>query len=249
MKFLIPLLLMTQFVTAEVFDVTISNFKFTPNNLTIKVGDTVRWTNVQGFHDVTEDNNNFSSGAASSSAFVFEHTFNSVEEVFYYCTVHSSPGRDINTFMNGRINVEESSMEPFAINQGIAGAWFFPETSGSGLLFDIRPSDKFAFVAWFTYDTQAAKNIGSSNARWFFAQGNYSNGKFENFSLKKTTGGVFDSTTEITNEEIGNISIEFTDCNSGVVTYNIDTENLSGSFPIQRVIPGSESLCEDLNTL
>ena len=99
------LILCSSFTLAETFDVSITNFIFTPNDLTIKVGDTVRWTNNQGFHDVTADDNSFVSGAPSSDTFVFERTFNTVEEILYYCSVHSQPGRDINSFQNGKITV------------------------------------------------------------------------------------------------------------------------------------------------
>lgn len=88
---------------AATHDVSVSNNFFSPNNLTITVGDTVRWTNNSGFHDVTADDNSFAS--ARSNSFVFSRTFMSVAEVLYYCSVHSSSGQNINSNMNGRINV------------------------------------------------------------------------------------------------------------------------------------------------
>jgi plastocyanin len=91
---------------AATHDVTVRNTFFTPNNITIAVGDTVRWTNNAGLHDVKADDNSFSSPTATS--FVFSRTFMSVAEVRYYCSVHSSPGQNINTNMNGRINVVEA---------------------------------------------------------------------------------------------------------------------------------------------
>ena len=58
---------------------------------------------------MTADDNSFAS--ETSSNWTFERTFNSVEEILYHCTVHSSAGRDINSFQNGRINVV-SSLDP-----------------------------------------------------------------------------------------------------------------------------------------
>jgi len=92
---------------AATHDVTVRNTFFTPNNITIEVGDTVRWTNNAGVHDVTADDNSFSS--PTSSSFVYSHTFLSVGEVRYYCSVHSSPGQNINTNMNGIINVVQAT--------------------------------------------------------------------------------------------------------------------------------------------
>jgi plastocyanin len=78
---------------------------FSPNDLTIQVGDTVHWSSAGGTHDVKADDGSFSSGNPSSSI-NFSRTFNSVGEILYYCSVHSSPGQNINTFMNGRITVQ-----------------------------------------------------------------------------------------------------------------------------------------------
>jgi plastocyanin len=89
---------------AATHDVTVDNNFFSSNDLTIKVGDTVRWTNNSGnTHDVTADDASFAS--ATSSSFVYSRTFTTIEEVLYHCSVHSSPGQDRNTAMNGRINV------------------------------------------------------------------------------------------------------------------------------------------------
>ena len=87
-------------------NVTVGNNFFSPNDLTIEVGDTVRWTNnANRTHDVTADD--FSWASETSSSFVYERTFNTVEEVLYHCTVHSAPGRNINSNQNGRLNVIE----------------------------------------------------------------------------------------------------------------------------------------------
>ena len=78
---------------------------FSPDNLTIEVGDTVRWVNAAGgnSHDVTADD--FSFQSVTSSGFTFEMTFNSVAEILYHCSVHSRPASSGGTLQNGRINV------------------------------------------------------------------------------------------------------------------------------------------------
>lgn len=94
---------------ATTYDVTVGNNFFTPNDLTIEVGDTVRWTNnAGGLHDVTADNGDFQ--GPTSSNFIYSRTFNSIEEILYHCSVHSSPGQNINTSMNGRIIVTEAAV-------------------------------------------------------------------------------------------------------------------------------------------
>jgi len=91
-------------VQAVTHEVTIGDNFFSPNNLTINVGDTVHWSySGSRVHDVTADDGSWNS--PTSSNINYSRTFNSVAEVLYYCTVHSAPGRNINSNMNGRINV------------------------------------------------------------------------------------------------------------------------------------------------
>jgi len=48
--------------------VIVENFMFTSANITINVGDTVEWTNIQGTHNVNGTQATFSSNPASSIA-------------------------------------------------------------------------------------------------------------------------------------------------------------------------------------
>lgn len=79
------------------------NATFTPSQLTIKVGDIVKWTNAGGLHNVVADDNSFTSGAASTSAWVFQFTFNSPGTNPYYCVIHGGSG---GVGMSGVITVE-----------------------------------------------------------------------------------------------------------------------------------------------
>ncbi len=83
-------------------DITVGDNFFSPANVTIQVGDTVRWNNAAGgmSHNVTANNDSFASQTASS--FTFTHTFSSAGSVPYHCTIHSS--------MQGTITVQ--SVEP-----------------------------------------------------------------------------------------------------------------------------------------
>lgn len=73
-------------------DVTVTNFSFSPAQLTINVGDAVRWTNVLGQHNVKADDNSFTSGAAAPAPWEFIHTFTAVGNNPYYCEPHGGPG-------------------------------------------------------------------------------------------------------------------------------------------------------------
>ncbi len=64
-----------------------------------------------------------------------------------------------------------------------------------------------------------------------------------------TTGGVFDSAEPeaVTGESIGTITIVWSDCENGVLTYDIDPPGVRGEIPIKRIVPDNLALCEALN--
>jgi plastocyanin len=79
--------------------VTVSDNNFSPSQLTIEVGDTVRWVNAAGGnqHNVTSTNGAFASSTTASS-FTFEVTFNQAGTFNYFCTLHAN--------MDGTITVQ-----------------------------------------------------------------------------------------------------------------------------------------------
>jgi plastocyanin len=106
-------------------NVTIQNFAFSPASLTINVGDTVTWTNMDSVtHTATAtdgsfDTGNIASGASGSVTFDTAGTFN------YICSIHPN--------MTGTIIVQEAAgAEPTATSAPSSG---LPST-GSGSSFD-----------------------------------------------------------------------------------------------------------------
>ena len=240
---------------AATIDVAVSNFRYTPNDVTINVGDTVRWTNTGGQHNVRADDNTFAN-EPSFANWTFSHTFNSVADVRYFCEVHSGPGLDINTNMSGIVRVRAGEPPAFVINQGIPGSWFNPATSGSGLLIDVASDPKFMFVAWFTYEkAQPAPlagsaipmpKIGSPENRWMTAGGSW-DCNVANLTLFKSSGGLFDNGQTVTTTAVGTLVLTFTDCAHATVSYNIPGEGVSGTFPISRSATlGMAALCQSL---
>ncbi len=232
---------------AATIDVAVSSNRYTPNSVTINVGDTVRWTNTGGFHNVSADDGSFGNTAANT-AWVFSRTFTQAGQFPYFCQVHSVPGENINTSMNGIVIVQAPPPPAFVINQGISGSWFNPQTGGQGFLMDVRATDKFIFVAWFTYERLSATGnakIGSSEQRWLSAQGNYDGGN-ATLPVFQTIGGAFNSPRATTTTQVGTMTLEFTSCTEGRITFNLTSETLSGTIPIQRLIPGTENICTTL---
>jgi len=96
---------------AATHDVAVDDNRFTPSSITISVGDTVRWTNAPGGnpHDVTEDGGSFSNPEGTVPSFVYSRTFNSVDEIRYYCTLHGNRG---GVGMSGRVSVIAATAVP-----------------------------------------------------------------------------------------------------------------------------------------
>jgi plastocyanin len=88
---------------------------FDPSTVTVQVGDTVTWTNTQGFHNVRADDGSFGNEPAGG-AWTLPITFDTAGTYEYYCEIHSSPD---GTSMNGVVIVEEG---PTAVSLSTLGA-------------------------------------------------------------------------------------------------------------------------------
>lgn len=83
----------TQAATIQV-QVGAGGLKFTPQNVTINVGDTVQWNWAGDTHSSTSGTPGNPSGlwdsGVQNSGFVFTHTFTAAGAFSYYCTPHGS---------------------------------------------------------------------------------------------------------------------------------------------------------------
>ncbi len=70
--------------------VTIVNYEFQPNELTVEVGTTVTWTNRGARHGVTADDGSFA--ATLKNGEVFKYTFTKPGKFSYHCQFHGGPG-------------------------------------------------------------------------------------------------------------------------------------------------------------
>ena len=97
--------------------VGVGGLNFSPKNVTINVGDTVRWTNSSGgFHNVHADDDSFkcstSCNAGSNdpaSGWTATHTFNSPGTFNYYCDAHGGPN---GVGMSGTVTVQGAAPQP-----------------------------------------------------------------------------------------------------------------------------------------
>lgn len=183
-----------------------------------------------------------------------------ISEGLYYVGVvisqdanDSDPSNDIK-YDGIRVRIEkrpEQEETPFEINPGLNGSWFYPQTNGQGFLIEVLPKQGTLFLAWFTYDsTRPPSNyvakLGEPGHRWLTAQGPYS-GSIANLEIYSTSGGVFDkSSPGPTTNHVGTMSVEFSGCNKGTVTYYIPGVAIGQVIPIQRISADNIELCESL---
>jgi plastocyanin len=73
----------------EVSDVSIENFLFGPSDLTVSVGETIRWTNKESGipHDTTADEGLWESETLRPGD-QFEFTFTEPGTYTYFCSIH-----------------------------------------------------------------------------------------------------------------------------------------------------------------
>jgi hypothetical protein len=127
---------------------------------------------------------------------------------------------------------------------GHSGARFNPVTSGQGQMIDVVPEEQFMFLSWFTFTDDASDDPFEQH--WFTAQENYSGNEAE-LILYETLGGRFDEPKEASTKPVGEVTLRFSDCGHGQLSYNFGGEGTQGSFLLLRAIPRSDTVCEDLS--
>jgi len=230
--------------------VTVSDSFFSPANLTIQAGDTVRWVNGSDGtmeHDVTADD--FSFASQTTAQFTFDQTFNNPGEVPYHCSVHGAAG---GIGMSGMVTVEGGGGgNGFQINPGLNDSWYNPATAGQGFFITVFSDISMIFLAWFTYDTErpdpsVMANLGEPGHRWLTAFGPYE-GDTAMLAIELTQGGVFNSAeTPVTQTADGTIMLEFAGCNEALITYNVTSAGVQGEIPIERIALDNVPACEQL---
>ena len=104
---IISIFLLVAPVAATVHNVAVANFAFTPASITIAQGDTVVWTNNQGFHNVHHTGIPSLFGNAPANApWTYTFVFNLAAGAYSYdCEIHP-------TQMTGTVTVQAPSDAP-----------------------------------------------------------------------------------------------------------------------------------------
>lgn len=192
---------------------SLSNNTFVPSNLTIQVGDSVRFVNQgSGLHNVIEDGGAFrcaegcdgqgGDGDPSSADWSFTLTFPTAGTIGYYCDVHGSPGvgmiGKIQVITPGAPGTLDFSPETYTAGEGSGGAAIvvrrtrgatgavsvrYAASVGTASPADFTPTS--GVLSWEDGDL-AAKTFSVSIANDDLAEGN----ETVQLSLSDATGGA-----------------------------------------------------------
>ncbi len=120
-----------------------------------------------------------------------------------------------------------------------SGAWYEPQRSGQGLLFDLRPprgDDPGLFSGgWFTYDVDGSSDDPTSQ-HWFTLAGKLSaavDGSLE-VPIARTIGGSLDAEPTNNTWSVGRARIRFTSCSRATLDYAFDESDIAGAFAGRR---------------
>ena len=157
---------------------------------------------------------------------------------------------DGNSTVSVQVVVSVTAFVLLEMNAGLNDAWFYPVTDGQGFFITVFPDLGVVTLAWFTYDTvrpddDAVANLGEAGHRWLTALGVYS-GPEAVMDITMTSGGIFDTATEISRRTDGTIILTFSDCNTGTIEYDIPSISQQGIVPIQRIASDNIALCRAL---
>ena len=102
-------------------NVNIVKFSFDPANLTVYIGDTVRWTNIDGAGHTTTSNGGFWNSGTLSNGQSFSYTFTTAGTFPYRCSIHNG--------INGNITVLGSTPTATPTSATTPTLGNYPDTS------------------------------------------------------------------------------------------------------------------------
>jgi plastocyanin len=199
-----------------------SGLVFRPSTINATVGDTVKFVNAGGFHNVVANDGSFrcakgcdgvgsGNGAPSGDQWTSTVTLGEAGDIPFHCEVHAASG------MTGVIHVAAASgggEDNVPITAGFTGAWFDPAQAGHGIFIEVL-SDTRILAWWFTFTPDGAQ-------AWFGSDGTI-DGTTATIHALQGEGGRwipnFDP-ANVTQPPWGTLTLTFTDCNHGRVDFD-----------------------------
>lgn len=126
----------------------------------------------------------------------------------------------------------------------LSGAWYDPNTSGQGFMFDVSSNADGSvgvFGGWFTFTLSGMLN--EAYPTWFSIQGQISSTRTASpISIFHTGGGTFDAPPVVAASLAGSGTLAFLDCTHATFTYSIAGEYLNSPAEAPPLQTGSISL-------
>ena len=124
----------------------------------------------------------------------------------------------------------------------LSGAWYDPNTSGQGFLFEVNSAQNYFAGAWYTFAPNGQAIGGGESLRWYTLQGPFAadSKSITNIGVFTSTGGVFDNATKPTQTQVGTANLTFQNCSVATLTFNFtggSSAGSSGTINLQRVGP------------
>jgi plastocyanin len=123
---------------------------FSPADLSINMGESVQWNNVDGNHDVVADDGSFDFDACTAPCLIGSHTFSEAGTYSYICSMygHAEQG------MVGTVTVVDPTVDvTFSVDMSIEGVVGDVKVRTSTIDGEYSPSD------WFVMD-DSDSNLG-----------------------------------------------------------------------------------------
>lgn len=217
---------------AATVDVTVQNFSFSPQNISIQTGDTVRWRAVSGVHNVTADDGSFRSGSPASG-FTFEFTFNTPGTYRYYCEPHGGPG---GAGMSGSVIVQGTPPPSGPdLTRSSAGSWFNQSTNGQGFFVEVYPEQQIFTFAWFTWLDDVDSD--PQDYDWMTGSGMYAGNSATLDVFRSRNGRFNDPNSPVATTAAGTATFQLKTCSTATFTYTLTDPMRSGTIELTRVLP------------
>ncbi len=124
---------------------------------------------------------------------------------------------------------DDESIFPLTSDQN--GSWYDPDMDGQGVNIEILNNGNNFLGFWYTYEPS------SGQQRWFVMDGTIEDNKAQ-FSITSTKGGLFLDPTIPNRVEWGTGSFYVLNCNSAKLSFESESEDISGEIDLTRLTVG-----------
>ncbi|MBK8620518.1 MAG: lamin tail domain-containing protein [Saprospiraceae bacterium] len=218
--------------------VIITNNQFTPKDITINVGETVRWDNTEGVHNVNgslatfpSNPEGFLSGVPAAAPWTFDYTFTKPGFYNYQCDLHANGGMTGTVTVIEDVVIDEYPLRTIASLKGVNGEGVADslgiKCTVEGVVYGINVRQG---GLQFTIQDNNGRGIGIFNASNSLG---YSVIEGDRLSVKGTVA-QFRGLTQINADNINVLAIDQSLVPAKVVT-SFTEENESGLLTVQNV--------------